>query len=138
MALNAKQVELLVKAGKPGRVGAGDGLYLQVTDKGASWLFRFQLDGKARAMGLGAYPTTSLAHARDAALTAKAMTRAGVDPITARGEERRVRSQRQAHAAGATTVPTFQRAAELYIADQAAGWRNPKHAAQWPATLSAY
>jgi integrase len=96
------------------------------------------MNGKARAMGLGAYPRTSLARARDAALTAKAMTRTGVDPIAARGAERRVRSEQQAHAAGPATVPTFKKAAELYIADQAAGWRNFKHAAQWTSTLATY
>ena len=33
---------------------------------------------------------------------------------------------------------TFQQCAEAYIAAHSAGWRNPKHAAQWPATLDAY
>ena len=39
---------------KPGRYGDGNGLWLQVTPAGVkSWLFRYTLDGKARAMGLG-------------------------------------------------------------------------------------
>ncbi len=33
---------------------------------------------------------------------------------------------------------TFRQCAEAYIAAHRAGWRNPKHAAQWPATLEAY
>jgi integrase len=33
---------------------------------------------------------------------------------------------------------TFKDCAENYIAAHRAGWRNPKHAAQWPATLSTY
>jgi hypothetical protein len=41
------------------------GLYLQVTDGkrgiNKSWLFRFMFRGKARSMGLGAYPAVSLA-----------------------------------------------------------------------------
>jgi hypothetical protein len=33
---------------------------------------------------------------------------------------------------------TFQACAEHYIASHKAGWKNPKHAAQWPATLGTY
>src|SRR5258707_6237283 len=33
---------------------------------------------------------------------------------------------------------TFKACAERYIAAHKAGWRNPKHAAQWPSTLAAY
>jgi hypothetical protein len=57
----------------------------------------------------------------------------GIDPIAER------RAERQAHAAAkAKTVPTFRRCAERYIASHEASWRNPKHAAQWPASLEAY
>jgi integrase len=33
---------------------------------------------------------------------------------------------------------TFREGAETYIAAHKAGWKNPKHAAQWPATLATY
>jgi integrase len=33
---------------------------------------------------------------------------------------------------------TFRECAEAYIAAHKAGWRNPKHAAQWPSTLETY
>ena len=33
---------------------------------------------------------------------------------------------------------TFRACAEAYINAHRSGWRNPKHAAQWPATLDAY
>jgi integrase len=33
---------------------------------------------------------------------------------------------------------TFRQCAEAYIKAHKASWRNPKHAAQWPSTLSAY
>jgi hypothetical protein len=43
----------------------GGGLYLRVSRTGAkSWVFRFQLDGKRRDMGLGPFPDISLADAR--------------------------------------------------------------------------
>ena len=40
---------------KPGMHGDGGGLYLRVTKSGTkSWIYRFQLSGKRREMGLGA------------------------------------------------------------------------------------
>jgi hypothetical protein len=42
----------------------------------------------------------------------------------------------QARAAeAAAKAHTFKAVAELYIAAHQAGWRNPKHKAQWPSSL---
>ena len=38
----------------------------------------------------------------------------------------------------AAKAMSFRRCAEAYIATHQAGWRNPKHAAQWPSTLAAH
>lgn len=54
------------KIKKPGMYADGGGLYLSVGITGAkSWIFRFMLRGKARAMGLGSVRFVSLAEARD-------------------------------------------------------------------------
>lgn len=43
----------------------GGGLYLQVTRGGAkSWLFRYQLKGRRREMGLGAFTDLTVTKAR--------------------------------------------------------------------------
>jgi hypothetical protein len=48
------------KAKGPAVLHDGGGLYLRVSPRGAkSWVFRFQLDGKRRDMGLGPYPDIS-------------------------------------------------------------------------------
>src|SRR5215472_13902162 len=55
----------VAKAKGPGVLHDGGGLYLRVSRTGSkSWVFRFQLDGKRRDMGLGPYPEISLAEAR--------------------------------------------------------------------------
>jgi hypothetical protein len=55
----------VAKAKGPAVLHDGGGLYLRVSATGAkSWVFRFQLDGKRRDMGLGPYPDISLAEAR--------------------------------------------------------------------------
>jgi integrase len=111
----------------------GGGLYLQVTSGGAkSWIFRFALAGRRREMGLGPYPTVSLAKARDAATKARGMVKAGNDPITTREAERA--SQRLIEA----RAITFDQASELFLTDMEDGWKNPKHRKQWRSTLQTY
>ncbi|HEY5816837.1 MAG TPA: Arm DNA-binding domain-containing protein, partial [Mesorhizobium sp.] len=52
-------------ATKPGMLGDGGGLYLDIKLSGAkSWAFIWKQDGKRREMGLGAYPAVKLAFAR--------------------------------------------------------------------------
>ena len=47
----------VAKAKGPAVLHDGGGLYLRVSATGAkSWVFRFQLDGKRRDMGLGPFP----------------------------------------------------------------------------------
>src|SRR5215813_13058347 len=68
-----------------GYLADGGGLYLQVGASGArSWVFRFQIDGRRRDMGLGPFPEISLAAARNLAQEARALAKAGKDPIAAR------------------------------------------------------
>jgi hypothetical protein len=55
----------------------GGGLYIQVTrgKDGStlhrSWLFRFGINGRDRMMGLGSFPTVSIAEAREKAAHAR-------------------------------------------------------------------
>jgi hypothetical protein len=70
MARNGKLSAVEVsKAKGPAVLHDGGGLYLRVsaTDSKA-WVFRFQLAGRRRDMGLGPYPDISLAEARMKAL----------------------------------------------------------------------
>jgi integrase len=116
-----------------GMHGDGGNLWLQVTETGArTWLFRFRHAGKARAMGLGPLHTISLAEARDKARECRQLLLSGLDPIETRN------AKRLGERLAAAKSMTFQECAEAYIAAHQAGWRNAKHAAQWPATLAAY
>src|SRR5580704_5409024 len=64
---SARPVEVS-KAKGPAVLHDGGGLYLRVSESGSkSWVFRFQIDGKRRDMGLGSFPDTSLADARNKA-----------------------------------------------------------------------
>jgi integrase len=121
------------KAKRPGMYADGGGLYLRVTEDGTkNWVFRFMLNGRPRWMGMGALHTIRLAEARNRAAEYRMQRHDGIDPIEQRREER---LQRQLDAARAIT---FKDCAARYIASHRAGWRNPKHAAQWQATLATY
>ena len=111
----------------------GGGLYLH-SDPPAqcSWLFRYRLNGKTRWMGLGPYPTISLAKARELATRARTLKALGTDPIDQRDAGRAA-----AHLAAAKVI-TFRQCAESYIKAHRVGWRNAAHASQWESTLRAY
>jgi integrase len=118
MPLTARRVE----TAKPGRHSDGEGLSLLVQRPGQrSWVLRVQVDGTRRDYGLGSYPALSLADAREKAREFRKVIKAGRDPR-----------------AKAAKVLTFKEAAERLIEMKRPGWRNAKHAAQWPTTLATY
>jgi integrase len=115
---------------EPGRYGDGDGLWLQVTPTGGkSWLLRYQLNGRARTMGLGRTDLVPLDEARELARAARRLLLDRIDPI----DHRRHRFAER-HLAGMT----FKEAAEALIADREGGWKNATHRGQWKATLKQY
>ncbi|NQW10882.1 MAG: integrase arm-type DNA-binding domain-containing protein [Alphaproteobacteria bacterium] len=120
MPLTARKVET---AG-PGKYVDGRGLMLVVKDTGTrSWVLRYQHDGRRRDVGLGPWPEVTLAAAREKVIEIRRLVREGGDPVASK---RRAKATR------------FQDAAEALIASKRDGWRNPKHAAQWPSTLKTY
>ena len=80
---------VIARANEPGYLADGEGLYLQITAAGAgSWIYRFALAKRRRDMGLGPFPAVSLAAARKLAAEARALAKAGHDPIAAREAQR--------------------------------------------------
>ncbi|HSR81725.1 MAG TPA: integrase arm-type DNA-binding domain-containing protein [Hyphomicrobiaceae bacterium] len=121
----------VAKLTKVGRYGDGGGLYLQVSTFGTkAWVFRFQIGGKPRTMGLGPLDTVSLAEARTRARQARQAILDGVDPIAHK------QAQRAAVMVEAAKAVTFQECAEAYIAEHSKRWKNEKHIAQWRSTLA--
>jgi integrase len=121
------------RASKRGYLSDGGGLYLQISASGAkSWVFRYRDAGRLRELGLGAAHTFTLAEARKRAIEQRKLRADGVDPIEHR------HTQRSKAKLDAARAMTFRKCAEAYIDAHGKGWKNEKHAAQWPATLSTY
>jgi integrase len=134
--LDAKTVEAAKPRARRYRLSDGGGLLLEVQPSGAKvWLCRLTVAGKRRDMGLGAFPTVSLKDARVAARVAREIAARGDDPIEAR--KRRAREQAAARKAAAEAqARTFRSVAELCIDSQKPGWKNPRTARLWEASLA--
>ena len=131
MRLTTKRLAKL--RSKIGRHGDGHGLYLQVlSPSNASWILRYQQNGRKRWMGLGPLHTIGLAEARERARKARQQLLDGIDPLDAKAEAR------AAAALAAAKTMTFEQAARQYFDAHEHSWRNAKHRAQFLSSLNAY
>ena len=113
-------------------VGGVPGLLLRVTGTDhRGWVLRVMVGDKRRDMGLGSYPSTSLALARDKAREVHDSLRSGVVPPTP------AKAVRQA-IAEQVVGKTFKQCATDFMRDKASEWKNPKHRQQWENTLTTY
>lgn len=130
--LSALQVKNLNQVGHHA-VGGVEGLNLYIQNEAArSWVLRISVKGKRHHLGLGSYPGTSLASARESARAIRAMVLNGHDPITQRREAKQLRSTPE------TCSNTFKQEAEAFISSRQVEWKNEKHQQQWRNTLETY
>lgn len=121
--LSARAVQTVAAAGYH---PDGGGLYLLVGPTGSkSWIFRYQLRGRRREMGLGSAAVVTLQEARGAALEQRRMLAAGDDPIANREAAR-------------ATGKTFGECAEALIESLRPSWKNQAQADQWTQSLRDY
>ncbi|MBA3254200.1 MAG: tyrosine-type recombinase/integrase [Burkholderiaceae bacterium] len=120
-----------------GLLNDGGGLNLQIAEGGSkAWIFRYVRGGEERRMGLGSLITVTLDEARDLALTQRKLLQARIDPLDSRRAQAAELTQERRKLEASTK--TFAECAEAYIAANEAKWRNPKHRAQWRASLATY
>lgn len=137
--LDVAKINALKPRDKPYRVTDGGGLMLEVAPSGAKmWICRLSVLGRRKDFGLGGYPAVSLKQARETARAAKTLAREGIDY----GEHRAAklaaaRAARDARADAAREAGDrlFRVVAEQCISALAHGFKSPKTAAQWRASL---
>ncbi len=114
-----------VRSAPPGKHCDGNGLYLFVKPSGArSWIQRLVIRGRRRDFGLGSVALVSLAEAREKARANRKLAREGGDPLA----ERRL----------TRNMPSFAEAVKRVVEQKRSGWRNPRQAHDWIASLRRY
>ena len=122
MAILNRLSAVFVRTAPLGRHADGGGLYLRVRPNGSkAWVFRGTVNGREREVGLGPWPDTSLAAARDDAIQCRRWLQVGLDPRIERKREDQ-------------TIPTFDEAVERYVKLHAPGWAD-RHRLNWENSL---
>ena len=130
MALSATRAKALTD---PGRYSDGGGLHLYISKAGRkSWVQRVTIDRRRRDIGLGAFPSVSLAQAREKAAGNRAAVAEGRDPLAKKHspamptfrEAARGPSMRQTNPVGATPG-TSQAGCRLWSVTPCRRWTTP-------------
>ena len=141
--ITAKGLEKLIRESKAKRTPIGGGIYLTITQGGsASFGFRYQIKGRRRQIGLGAYCpiNNTLSIVRSKAHNIQGMAAQGIDPINQAAKDSAAKeSDDLANAFTAVkNKATFKVVAIEYIDTKKAEWKSQKHTAQWKNTLVTY
>lgn len=89
MALSHFVISKALPKERPYKLSDGGGLHLLVGPSGSKlWRFRYRYRGKENMLGLGPYPTVSLADAREKRDDARKLLAAGVDPSAKRRQDK--------------------------------------------------
>lgn len=135
--LSALETKNLSHNGKAGNamyaVGGVSGLHLQITPSGGrSWVLRVMVGKLRRDIGLGGFPTVTLAMARDKARETRTIIEKGKDPVA---ERRAVKAKLIAQQGRGLL---FSDACKHYLAAKMGAHKNVKHRQQWENTLRSY
>ena len=109
MPLSDATIRTLKPRDKPYKVSDFEGLFLTVKPTGSRlWHFKYRIAGKEKLLSMGIYPGISLAQARTARDTARALLASGEDPGEAKQDRKREDQERRGQ--------IFQKMAEAYKA----------------------
>ncbi len=134
--LSPLEIKRLTDAGYHA-VGYVPGLHLQVATSGArSWILRVRVGDRRREIGLGAYPSVTLADVKLKAQHERDKIKNGIDPVAERAIAKQSIIEQQAEQRAMQW--TFKKCAEAFIKAKSPEWRSVKHAKQWETTLKTY
>ena len=72
------------------KYGDGNALHLYVKGSAKYWRWDYRLSGKRKTLALGVYPAVSIEVARLKAAEARALVRAGIDPVQVKKADRQI------------------------------------------------
>jgi integrase len=83
--LTAAKLKRLVQGRVRGKHNDGGSLYLQITKRSMTWIFRYRIGDRERAAGLGPVTTVTIDEAREEARLRRLQLLRGIDPLGQRG-----------------------------------------------------
>ncbi len=108
MPLTDTKLRNLKAKNKSYKVSDSGGLYVEVMPSGSFlWRLKYRFEGREKRLAFGAYPSVSLADARDARARAKSMLAKEIDPGAAKQAEKKARR--------AITENTFEKVADAFL-----------------------
>ncbi|SEQ45402.1 tyrosine-type recombinase/integrase [Giesbergeria anulus] len=124
MALTDTFIKNVKHSGKPAgdKYSDGGGMFLHVKAVGKYWRMAYRMHDKQKTLYIGVYPAVSLAQARKARDTAKEQLAQGIDPSTAKQEDK--------HAAKVAATNTYEAVAREFHQLKAPSW-SESHAHKW-------
>lgn len=113
MALTDTFTKNTKHSGKPAgdKHADGGGMYLLISASGKYWRMDYRFADKRKTLALGVYPEVSLAAARKRREKARELLADGIDPSTAKREEKRAKADAATH--------TFEHVARDWLAKTA-------------------
>jgi hypothetical protein len=90
--LTKLKIDNLKPQAKARKYSDSEGLYLQVNPSGTKcWRYQYRYLGKLKVLSFGTYPYISLSEARDKRIAAKKLLIEGIDPSTAKKDDKRLK-----------------------------------------------
>ena len=135
-----QEILQIVGSKKVGRYPCKDNLYLNVTEsKTINWCVIYDIGGKRKNMGMGAYHSkvNTLAIARAKCDDYLVMIRKGLDPKIKEKRERDLQLKEEEESKN-LQLNTFTKYAYEHINNLEPTWTNKKTAAQWRSSLEEY
>ncbi len=129
--LKAKELSLLGN----GMHSDGRGLYFRVTGGSKSWVYRFYEHSRERRIGLGSYPTVSLADARFKANLQRVKIANGETIVSPTQAKQAKTKEVIAHK---DSTRTFREVMEEFFVSKSPEWTSDKHSKQWRTTLEKF
>lgn len=138
----SKELDKIVRVGEDKLHSLGGGLYLKKDGDANLFIFRYQVDKKAKKISLRAFDSThnTLAHARNRVLELKSKVKQGIDPkeeeqLELLEKEKRLKSLGKAQEQQEATFEKLTYETIQYLEHE---WTNHKTAKQWESSLRTY
>ncbi|WP_432256090.1 tyrosine-type recombinase/integrase [Limimaricola sp. AA108-03] len=131
--MQRKLTAVAIKRAGPGKMQDGGGLRLDKSIDTGKWVYRYSHLGRRREMGLGSWPTVSLADARKERDRWAAVLAGGQDPIEERDAQREAELAERSR-----TDPTFAEMVAIVFEARRAGLRGDGKRGRWLSPLEGY